>query len=353
VLALGIAALIGLAPPGATSEVSPEGHGLCDAAVRAIDLDQVEFLDATRLRLPDLHLRDAEAHADRDPACRDRPHAYVEVRPSGPDNWELTLIFADGRAWFRTIESEPDEAARTLASALANLLAAIDEDEVAPDAQDVALPVEATEPGPEPAELEPEPEPEPEPEASPEPETETPLLFEAGARLSLQGSFGASPGAGYRGFGTELAGDLRLPSGFLVGLGLRIAGRNAATLSLIRTRIGVGLGYALRRGRFELPMMIQAELEPWVVREAGQQRRLGAPPLIGVGLRLAPGGLVDVGRMRMRVGAVIGFDVSGEPRGGLVPTLRLDPGGDPLLYVGGVEVSAGLEIGLWLPVHER
>ena len=47
--------------------------------------------------------------------------------------------------------------------------------------------------------------------------------------------------------------------------------------------------------------------------------------------------------------------IPGYPAGDPGPLLAplLDPGGDPLLYVGGVEVSAGLEIGLWLPVHER
>ncbi len=347
-LALGIAALLGLAPPTA----SAVGTGLCDAAVRTVDLDHDEFLAATHLRLPDLQLRSAEAQVERDPACRDRMHAYIEVRPSGPDAWELTLIFADGRAWFRRVASEPDEAARTVASVLANLLAAIEDDEVAPDADHVALPSEL-EPEPEPEPEIPEPKPEPEPEPEPEPQPEPELRFEIGPRLALQGIVGASPSAGYRGFGAQLAGDLRLPIGVLVGLGLRISGRDAGPLSLVRTQISVGLGYALRVGRFEMPMMVQAELEPWVVREQGQRRRLGAPPLLGFGIRLAPGGLVDVGRTRMRIGLVLGADVLGEPRGGLVPTLRLEPGADPLLYVGGVEVTLGLELGWWVPVFER
>lgn len=353
-LALGIATLIGLAPP----QAPPTDNRLCDAAVRTIDLDHDEFIAAARLRLPDVRLRAAEAQLDRDPECRDRMQAYVEVRSTGPDEWELTLIYADGRAWFRGIASEPDEAARTVASALANLLAAIEDDDIEPDAQHVALPVEAEdEPEPTP-ELEPtpqpksEPEPRPEPEPEPEPPPESELRFEVGPRLSMQGILGASPDAGFRAFGAELGGDLRLPTGLLVGLGLRMAGRSASTLSLLRTRIGLGLGYALRVGRFELPMMVQAELEPWVVREQGQRRKLGAPPLIGAGLRLAPGGLLDVGRVRVRVGVVFGVDVLGEPRGGLVPTVRLEPGTDPLLYVGGVEFSAGLEIGLWFPMRE-
>jgi hypothetical protein len=345
VLALGIAALIGLAAP------SPASEGPCDAAVRTVDLDEAEFVDATRLRLPDLRLRSAEAQLERDPACLERMHAYVEVRPRGPGEWELSLIFGDGRAWFRVIASEPDEAARTAASALANLLAAIEEDEVAPDAEHVALPVDPK-PEVEP-ELEPELEPEPEPVLQPKPEVEPPLRFEIGPRLSVQAIAAAFPAPGYRAFGSEFAGDLRLPAGLLVGVGLRVAGHRSETLSLVRTRIGLGLGYALRARRFEMPMLVQAELEPWVVREQGTQRKLGAPPLLGVGVRVAPGGLLDVGRVRLRVGVAIGVDVLGEPLGGRIPSIRLDPTGDPLLHVGGIEVAIGLDLGLWIPVRER
>jgi hypothetical protein len=347
VLALGIAALIGLAAPA----TSPALEGPCDAAVRTVDLDEAEFVDATRLRLPDLRLRSAEAQLERDPACLERLHAYVEVRPRGPGEWELSLIFGDGRAWFRVIASEPDEAARTAASALANLLAAIEEDEVAPDAEHVALP---TDPKPE-AEPEPELEPDrvPEPLPQPKPEVDPPLRFETGPRLSVQAIAGASPAPGYRAFGSEFAGDLRLPSGLLVGLGLRVAGHRAETLSLVRTRIGLGLGYALRARRFEMPMLVQAELEPWVVREQGTHRKLGAPPLLGGGVRVAPGGLLDVGRMRLRIGVAIAVDVLGEPLSGRVPSIRLDPTGDPLFGVGGIEFAVGLDLGLWIPIRER
>jgi hypothetical protein len=352
VFVLGIAMLLGLAPP----ETSPARSGPCDASVRTIDLDEAAFLDATRLRLPDLRLRSAQAALDGDPACQGRLHAFVEVRPSGAGEWELALIFGDGRAWFRSIASEPDEAARTAASALANLLAAIEEDEVAPDAEHVALPVDP--------ELQPQPQPDPParpppepPEPAREPELEirpeAPLRFEIGPRLSAQGIAAAAPAPAFRAFGAELAGDLRLPLGVLVGLGLRIAGRPAGTLSLIRTQVAVGFGYALRKRRFEMPMMIRAELEPWLVREQGQTRKLGAPPLLGAGVRVAPGGLLDVGRTRLRVGVVLGVDVLGEPNSGRVPSIRFDPTSDPLVHVGGIEFAIGLDLGWWIPVRGR
>lgn len=352
-----IAVLLRLAgAPEPSSEPPGEGR-LCDASLRTTDIDRAEFADALRLRLPDLRFRDAERQSERDEACSEGMHAYVEVRPSSAGRWELIVIFADGRAWFRPIESEPDEAARTAASALANLLAAIEEDAIAPDAEDVALPLEPKpEPEPEPdPEPRPEPEPEPEPAVAPQPEPppERPLVLELGPRLGAQSMLGLDPSAGHRAFAGELGLDLRLPSGLMLATELRVAGWRVDAATLLRMRAGLGLGYGVRSGRFDMPIVLQAQLEPWWVRDAGLPAGLDAPPLLGGGLRLAPGVRVSLGKLALRVGARVQLDVMGEPLGGRVPVVRREPGSAALFHVGGVELALGLELGLWIPVRER
>lgn len=340
-LDLVIAAVLGLSPPESSRDDSS-----CETVLRTVELDHEAFAAAVRLRLPALHLHDASDH-EREPACGGRLYAYVEVRPLEPGRWELTLIFSDGRAWFRTIVSEPDEAARTAASALANLLAAIEDDELDPDANDVALPIAATrEPTPEPLS-------EVEPPAELEPEPPRPIVLELGPRVGFQPSAGAYPGAGYRAFGGQLGLDLRTPSGLLVALDVRLAGRSAGELSLLRTRVGLGLGYALRVRRFELPMLVRAQIEPWIVLDSSGRAPLGAPPLLGGGIRIAPGGRFELGRTVLRIGAAIDLDLMGEPLGGRVPLVRLDPTSATLFHVGGVELGVGFELALWFPVRER
>lgn len=350
-----IAGLLLASPPSIPDSVPPARP--CDAAIRIHELDDAAFRAATSLRLPDLHLRGPSSEPD--PACQDRLHAFVEVRSPEVGVWELTLILSDGRAWFRTITSEPDEAVRTIASALANLLAAIEDEAIIPDAEDVALPDELAlaEPAePELAELETA---EPEPELTkPEPEPEPPKLrpprlrFELAPRLSGTATLGLAPAPGWRAGGAEFGVLVRLPSGVAVDLGLRVAGRRADELGLVRVRVAAAVGYVVRVDRFELPILAAATIEPWWVRESGSRIDLGAPPLIGAGLRLAPGGRFALGSVDLRVGATLGLDVAVEPSG-TVPTIRLADESDPRLHVGGVELSAGLELGLWIPVRRR
>ncbi|MCA9685388.1 MAG: hypothetical protein KC457_24635, partial [Myxococcales bacterium] len=158
-------------------------------AVRAEEIDTQAILDAATLRLPALRLREADSVVE--PACSGHLHAHVEVRPSGDGSWALTLILSDGRAWYRTSEFEDDQAARGLASVLANLLAAIEDDTVEPDAENMTMPggeepvgLPEEEPiAPEEAELE-EPPAEP-PVPEPSPVDEAVVLFELGPRLGL------------------------------------------------------------------------------------------------------------------------------------------------------------------------
>lgn len=337
--------------PSPSSAASP-----CDAAIRTQDVDEAAFRAATALRLPQLRLR--EATSDIDETCSNQLRAFVEVRPTGPGIWELTLILSDGRAWYRTIASEPDQAARTAASALANLLAAIEEDALVPDAEDVALPselAELAEPDalPEPAPPPPDPVPVPprDPPASNDaPLVERPAAFEISPYLAGAGLIGLVPAPGLRAVAGELGALGRLRSGVAIEIALRVAGRQAAPLGLGRIRGSVGVGYSARTGSFEVPIIAAATLESWWVREEGRRVELDAPVLLGGALRLAPGGRVELGRVDLRIGASLELGVAVEPRGS-VPSVRLDPAAEPRVWIGGVELAAGLVVGSWIPVR--
>jgi hypothetical protein len=333
---------------------------LCDIAVRADTrantLEYREFADAAAFRLSGVRLR--EATGDADPACLGRLHGYVELQLLDDGVWELSLITSDGRAWFRTITSEPDQAARSLASALANLLAAIEDASVDPDAHGVALPVELEDPV-EPAQPEQPAQPEPIPVAREQPTQHSvaeprPVLLELGPRLSGAVVVGLAPGPGFRGGGGGFGLDLRLPDGLGFGLDVRALRSAAANVTLVRTRVALGVGWVVRNGKFELPVLVSGVVEPWLVREAGRPTPLGQPPMIGGGARIAPGLLLPVGSVSLRLGVLLGFEIAVEAAGGgLTPAIARDPTSQPILRAGGVELVGGIEFGVWLPVRAR
>jgi hypothetical protein len=350
--ALGIALAAWLAPaqpPAGEPDPMP-----CDVAVRSNTLGYREFAEAASFRLPGVRLREATGEAD--PACSNRLHGYVELRLVDDGVWELTLIASDGRAWFRTVTSEPDQAARSLASALANLLAAIEDASIEPDAHQVEAPIElepAAPPEPLPP-AEPPPPSEPPPSESPPEPKLGPVLLELAPRLSGAVVIGLAPGPGFRGAGGGVGLDLRLPDGLGFGLDVRALRSAAAEVTLVRTRVALGVGWVARYGRFEIPVMISGVVEPWLVRTGRNSTPLGQPPMIGGGLRVAPGVLLPVGSVSLRIGALLGFEIAVEAaRGGLTPAIARDPTSDPILRAGGVELAAGLELGVWIPVRER
>lgn len=349
--ALGIALALWLAPPQPVP--SQPAPALCDVAVRVHEVDYEQFVDAAQLRLPGARLR--EAGGEPDPACVDRLNAYVELRPIDGERWELSLISSDGRAWFRTVTSEPDQAARALASTLANLVAAIEDASAEPDAVEVAIPTQVEEPRTQVEEPEPvEAEAAERSSQEHEPDDARAIVLELGPRLSGGVLVGLAPGPGWRGAGGGFGLDLRLPDGLGFGLDLRTSTAAAAELRLVRTRVALGVGWALRNGRFELPVIISGVIEPWVVRTAGTRTPLGQPPMIGGGARVAPGVALELGSVRVRLGLALGFEIAVEAaNGGLTPAIAREPDSEPILRAGGVELSAGLECGVWIPIRER
>ena len=354
-------ALILAAPPQADGEPTR----VCDAAVRSDELDYREFQRDAQLRLPQLSLR--EVGSEPDPACAGQLHAFVELRPRSAElpgrSGELSVILSDGRAWFRPVDAPPDQAARTLASTLANLLAAIEDDALAPDLEDVALPDAIVERAPsedqdgDPSQTSDEvssPEASGRNEEAAEPAA-SPQPIELGVRALGAGAIGVAPAPSLRGLGGGVGLDLRLASGLSVALDLRLLGQSRAPLGLLRTRVGLGVGYTYRAPRlFELPVIASFAVEPWTVREAGARVPLGAPPLLGAGLRVAPSVVVPTGPVALRVGLGLGLDASFEAAaGGRTPAIAVTEDEPAALRVGGLEFVVGLELGVWIPVARR
>lgn len=342
-------------PAELSTPPAPDAPRIGVAILRADDLDHAALARAIQLRSPRLVLVTA---GDEPPQAVDGElRAYIEVRRREPALVELTLILADGRAWLRRVDVDPDAPARPIAGALANLIAGIEDESVAPDRKDAPVPqalVETPPPEPEPAKPPPQ-EPAPpiiKPAAEPPaPRWQLGPLLRLGATLGL-----APPDPGPHGLGFGGGLDARAPRGLLLALDLQFLARPVGDYLLTRTRVALGVGYALRRGNFELPLALLLGVEPWRLRDDRGAASLasddGPPrPLLGAGLRVSPGYSAPVGKSaRLRVGLRLDLWTSGQPaRGGLGrPELRLPDG--PTIGLGGPELHLGLEVGLWFGV---
>lgn len=347
------------APPAPQpDEVVPtaEAPRIGVAILRADELDQPALARALQLRSPRLTL--VAAGEEAPPAAAGELRAYIEVRRREPALVDLTLILPDGRAWLRPVEVDPDAPTRPIAGALANLIAGIEDESVAPDRKDVAIPQALVEPPPEPEIVERPPAQDTTP-PTPAPEPPPPPRWQLGPGLRLGATLGlAAPDPGLHGLGFGGGLDARSPRGLLLALDLQLLARPLGQYLVTRTRIAVGVGYALRRGNFEVPAALLVGVEPWRLRRDGERvgqidSKDGPPrPLLGAGLRLSPGYSAPVGKSaRLRVGLRLELWTSGQPhRGGLGKARLLLPDGPPDISVGGPELHLGLEIGLWFDV---
>ncbi len=312
--------------------------------------DRDELERAISLRLPDLTL---VAFGEPAPPAGDGSlRAFIELEHQGA-TVRLRLILADGRAYLRELEVDADAVVRPAASALANLVAAIEDDTAVPDQQNVEIP-EALAPAPE-AKPQPVPEDRPKPVALTPPPAPPAPRWQLGPTLRIGAGLGHAP-PGLRGAGLGLGLDARAPSGLLLALDLQWSTRAVDRYHLQRVRVALGVGYALRRGGFELPVAALVGVEPWWLGDEGRRVPLRAPnggppaPLIGLGLRVSPGYAADIGTRgaRLRVGARVELWGSGQVGPGLRrPELRLPTGPT---HLGGAELQLALEVGVWLPV---
>jgi len=346
-----------------------QGQPVAAVLLRTRGIDEAALLDALQLRSPQRAL--AVPPWPLKPRARYDLFAVATV-VLARDALSVTVVLSDGRAYYRTLPSSGEGAPREAASTVANLLAAIEEDALPPDEQDVPLPPEQEpEPEPEPPpDVAPEPEPEPPPKparpSKPPPSTPPPEL-EVLAAGAVGVALGPPAPAGFAGGGAALGLELRLPAAAVLSLAVRSHGHRADGLTVVRTRVSAGAGVAWRRGRFELRSVVALDVEPWGVRRSGtrqpvaypdgEERRRGVQ--LGGHVRVVPALRVPVGpRAALRVGPALelGGSVLAQDAGVarlLVPTGEGAP--SVVTRVGGLELTAGLELGgAWtLPAGRR
>lgn len=349
----------------ATTPPPPGPHTASEAKIRPIvlALDEVprgELRDAIALRLPLRPLVDADAP-------RPESYDYVAIEQRDDGRITLTLITIEGHAYDRVLEVEPDARVRAIASTLANLTFAIESGDVQPDRTDVQPPpppqVEpAPPPEPEPVVVAPPPKPVEPPIAKPTP---PPPLHELALDLDVGVIAGLAPRAGADAFGGgfgRVGLDLRRRNGALGILGVRVGGRALEGLSLVRTRIELGGGWAWRWSSFELLVAAAATVEPWSLRRSGArvpleiagssaQRR----PLLGGLARIAPGLRIRAGKTSLRLGAHVELAGSFVPDHGArtieIGSARSDGTRDAQLRLGGLELVAGLDLAIWFALR--
>lgn len=373
-----VLALLGPAksPSSAAAAPAPTRADVSVSAVRLrVEGTDLEALsDALALRLPKVRL---VVH-DREPLdlAPTQTAVFVDIRPASgaKGSFALTLVVTDGRAYDRTVATagadSPDDVRRLLATNIANLVAGIEAGTVRADRENVPIPPP---PVAKPCPTCPPAEPVVCPpgttvgDTTPPPIPPPPLevgFDVAGAAVLGLGQpddadrfVGAGGGAGVR---------LRHRSGFVVHLDARVLGRGSDYgHNILRTRVGVGLGYVWRRNAFELETTAAFVVEPWSLRADGSKDALATPaaeatkpgPLLGGVLRIAPGFRIQrspdlalrVGpRLELASGATLGD-------GGRVAELDVIDNGrlTAIGRVGGVELSLGAEVVVWFGVGRK
>lgn len=347
-----------LAGPATSRDQAADAQPVEAVLLRATGVEAAVLLDALQLRSPQRTL--AIPPWPPEPGGRFGLFAVASVRLEGT-TLRITVVLSDGRAYYRTLEAEVEGAPRVAASTIANLMAAIEEDALPPDEEDVPLPPEQDD-EPEP-EIAPEPASEPEPETTEQPEVESepppspPLELEPLLAGTVGVALGPPSPAGFVGGGGTVGIELRWPAGALISVALRSHWHRPVPLTVARTRLSVGGGYAWRRGRFELRSVLALDIEPWGVRQDGAREEVGYPDgqRRGLGLqlgghaRVVPAVRVPVGdRLHLRVGPRLEVAGSALAQAGGIARLRLlgAASDDALARVGGLELSAGIELGL-------
>jgi hypothetical protein len=351
------------AEPVSPPETASAAQEFRAARVEIVGFDEAAVLAALRLRLPRLPL---ERHGS--PVPPEPPHVYVQIARAADTTGTLRVITSDGRAFDRSFVIEIGQEVRVAASTAASLLFAVEQGDVAPDREDVAIPVAASAdppsaapapdpvvPAPGPSEHDPKPMPE-----QPAARWEVAAALHGAALLNLgPPSYADALAGGGAGLGVEF----RAPKGGTAVVDLRGLGSSRHSIGVARVRIAVGGGYTLRRGRFELPIVAALAVEPWFVTDPGDGVSIfnvtaaaSRHPLIGGSLRLTPAARFVVGRERplaLRIGPRLEFGGSFVVDGGAEVVGLADEEGDPRFRLGGLELSFGLELAIQLPLPAR
>jgi hypothetical protein len=341
----------------------PAPSGLDDAPVlEAVERFDTVILDGStpepdaleaelRLRLATHEIVVARADMPRPGAA----FVWVLVEPRA-ETAHLRLITSDGRAFTREVETPPEEHARVVAGAIANMVDAIENNRIAPEETGAEVPMPpAPAPAPAPPETRP---PEPAPAMAPPPAHPPPPRSWLGVALDGGLALAFGPPTDVQGVGGGIAGlgvhwihrSGALATGQVHGVFARGGGYVAA-----RARIYAGAGYAWRPSRFELlahgglvvaPIFVTGDSSD--LRTAGGERR-GAAPLVGGRVAISPGwlGWLKRERLALRMGITVDASYTVEARApaGAIRISRDD--GDTntaILRAGGFEIGALLSV---------
>lgn len=358
------------AEPPAPAAPAPRHEEFRAARVEIVGFHEGAVMSALRLRLPRLPI---DRHGGPPPT--EAPHVYLQIARTTDTSGTLRVITSDGREYERAFTIEIGQEVRAAASTAANLLFAVEEGTVAPDREDVAIPDAPPEPTPtdstptDPTPTDPTPtaptEPLP-PETGPKDQVPKTMPEPPARRWELAAALhgAALVGLGPPSFagplvagGGGLALELRSPGGGAAALELRGLGRADAGLGVGRLRVAVAGGYSLRRGRFELPVLVGLSVEPWWTTQAGAgapvfagSARTSRAPLLGGYLRVTPAARISLKNPRLvglRVGPRLELGGSFAVVDGAPRVIGLaDTAGGQRFRLGGLELSVGLELAL-------
>lgn len=355
----------GLAPETAPA-LAPDVHvEVLRLRARGIDADALQRELA--LRVPRARI---VAH-DAAPIAAGRM-VFVDLQPGdGSQMFTLTVVTNDGRAYDRTItadaSSSADDVVRLLAGNVANLVSAIEAGTATADRENVVIPVPEVAKAPCPACPEPPPRLPIEPVATP-PAVPPPPMVEIGVSVAPVVAIGLgapSDADRFLGSGGGLGLWLRHRNGLLVGTEVRALGRRVPfDAAIFRTRIVASLGYAWRRGQFELATTGSIVVEPWWVRAGGEVTDLGDPdggarrrrPLVGGGVSMVPAHHFALRNVGVRVGPRLDLTASSAigDRGRVASVVVNDAGRLRTIgRLGGWELGFGVDVMVWIPARRR
>jgi hypothetical protein len=278
---------------------------------------------------------------------------YVGVMPLSGGRTRVLVVTSNARWYSRTIEPAQADPDAEIATTVAELLAAIESGQVAPDGTEVARvgpDGEVTGGGAITGQQR-------------RPDSGWRLGFGLGPEIAL-GVWPTDIGGVFTGGGGLLEFRARSPRGVLLLAGGRFLGNKGAGLGLMRARAHAIAGYSWRpkKNKMEIDLGGGGSFEMWWVRidgtaaEPQRAEQRGAPPLVGALLRLAVARLFSVGRADVRVGGRLEVTGSAAPDQGIrVPgVVRLglvQP--EEAFRLGGVEVMLGLDFAATWPIPQR
>jgi hypothetical protein len=343
---------------------SPRSAGLRAVIVRTPEARMAALGEALRVRVEGIEILPFEGASYA--KVEGEPYGVLEILPRADGSGtELRLVLWDGRAFERSVPTDAEHDDRAVATTVANLLVAIEEERLLPDRTQVSVPRPEPRPEPEPEPApEPEPRPEPEPAPAPDPEpTPTPSpaprsRVDLSAALRVDPVFGLSPRPvpGPTAVGGTLALAVRLPSALYVEGGARVVTAAARGYRLLRARGHVVVGYAYRRRVLVLGAAAGPSGEGWGVRDSGGRASSTGPDgarrpgLVGIVAQSYVGVLLPArpeAAVRVRLAARFELAASALPSGAAARVLDAATLSAPLFVAGGVESSVGVELGLW------